>query len=207
MVATKILETTKKSQFKSKLEVNELFVKSPINLKCVLSQNERDFLEAVIHLQSLGKYHTSDRLIMANSGLNANQITSAKKNLVQMGLITVASDTSPQGSRYIINEENYNCLLRQLNSIKLAPERFEFGDKIRLECGLKTLFKNIINTLSRRLTTGFVPDNERITKVEESQQSLSPKEQKIALKKQLEDGLITNEQYYKKVKLLKTKYL
>ena len=205
MVATKILETTKKSQFKSKLEVNELFVKSPINLKCVLSQNERDFIEAVIHLQSLGKYHTSDSLIMANSGLNANQITSAKKNLVQMGLITVASDTSPLGSRYIINEENYNCLLRQLNSIKLAPERFEFGDKIRLECGLKTLFKNIINTLSRRLTTEFIPDNERITKVEESQQPLSPKEQKVALKKQVEDGLITNEQYYKQVKLLNIK--
>ena len=205
MVVTKILETTKKSQFKSKLEVNELFVKSPINLKCVLSQNERDFIEAVIHLQSLGKYHTSDSLIMANSGLNANQITSAKKNLVQMGLMTVASDKSPQGSRYIINEENYNCFLRQLNSIKLAPERFEFGDKIRLECGLKTLFKNIINTLSRRLTTEFIPDNERITKVEESQQPLSPKEQKVALKKQVEDGLITNEQYYKQVKLLNIK--
>ena len=205
MVATKIFETTKKSQFKSKLEVNELFVKSPINLKCVLSQNERDFIEAVIHLQSLGKYHTSDSLIMANSGLNANQITSAKKNLVQIGLITVASDKCPQGTRYIICEENYNRLLRQINSIKLAPERFEFGDKIRLECGLKTLFKNIINTLSRRLTTEFIPDNERITKVEESQQPLSPKEQKVALKKQVEDGLITNEQYYKQVKLLNIK--
>ena len=205
MVATKIFETTKKSQFKSKLEVNELFVKSPINMKCVLSQNERDFIEAVIHLQSLGKYHTSDSLIMANSGLNANQITSAKKNLVQIGLITVASDKCPQGTRYIICEENYNRLLRQINSIKLAPERFEFGDKIRLECGLKTLFKNIINTLSRRLTTEFIPDNERITKVEESQQPLSPKEQKVALKKQVEDGLITNEQYYKQVKLLNIK--
>lgn len=205
MVATKIFETTKKSQFKSKLEVNELFVKSPINLKCVLSQNERDFIEAVIHLQSLGKYHTSDSLIMANSGLNANQITSAKKNLVQIGLITVASDKCPQGSRYIINEENYNRLLKQINSIKLAPKRFEFGDKIRLECGLKTLFKNIINTLSRRLTTEFVPDNERITKVEESQQPLTFEEQKVDLKKQLEDGLITNEQYYKKIKALKIK--
>ena len=195
----------KKGQFKSKLEVNELFVKCPMNLKCVLSQNERDFLEAVIHLQSLGKYHTSDSLIMANSGLNSNQITSSKRNLVKMGLITVATDNNPKGSRYIINEENYNCLLRQLNSIKLAPERFEFGDKTRLECGLKTLFKNIINTLSRKLTTEFVPDNERITKVEESQQSLSYEEQKVALKKQLEDGLITNEQYYKKVKYLKNK--
>ena len=205
MLMTQIFTKAKKSQFKSKLEVNELFVKSPINLKCVLSQNERDFIEAVIHLQSLGKYHTSDSLIMANSGLNANQITSAKKNLVQMGLITVASDKSPQGSRYIINEESYNCLLRQLNSIKLAPERFEVGDKIRLGCGLKTLFKNIINTLSRRLTTEFVTDNERITKVEESQQPLSYEEQKIALQRLRDNGSITNEQYYKKVKALKIK--
>ena len=88
MSKTQFLAKPKKGQFKSKLEVNELFVKSPINLKCVLSQNERDFIEAVIHLQSLGKYHTSDSLIMANSGLNTNQITLAKKNLVQMGLIT-----------------------------------------------------------------------------------------------------------------------
>jgi hypothetical protein len=204
MLMTQIFTKAKKSQFKSKLEVNELFVKSPINLKCVLSQNERDFIEAVIHLQSLGKYHTSDSLIMANSGLNANQITLAKKNLVQMGLITVASDKSPQGSRYIINEGNYNCLLRQLNSIKLAPERFEFGDRLRSECGLKTLFKNIINTLSRRLTTDFVPDNERITKVEESQQPLSYEEQKVALKKLRDNGSISQEQYYKKYKELKS---
>lgn len=197
--------SSKKGQFKSKLEVNELFVKCPMNLKCVLSQNERDFLEAVIHLQSLGKYHTSDSLIMANSGLNSNQITSSKRNLVKMGLITVATDNNPKGSRYIINEENYNCLLRQLNSIKLAPERFEFGDKTRLECGLKTLFKNIINTLSRKLTTEFVPDNERITKVEESQQSLSYEEQKIALQRLRDNGSITQEQYYKQYKMIKNK--
>lgn len=196
----------KKGQFKSKLEVNELFVKSPMNLKCVLSQNERDFLEAVIHLQSLGKYHTSDSLIMANSGLNSNQITSAKRNLVQMGFMTVATDNCPKGSRYIVNEGNYNCLLRQLNSIKLAPERFEFGDRLRQDKGLKPLFTNIINTLNRRLTTEQIPDEERLTvSEEEHQQPLTPKEQKVALKKQLEDGLITNEQYYNKVKELKIK--
>lgn len=206
MRMTQFLASPKKGQFKSKLEVNELFVKSPMNLKCVLSQNERDFLEAVIHLQSLGKYHTSDSLIMANSGLNSTQITNAKRNLVKMGFMAVATDKSPLGSRYIINEGNYNCLLRQLNSIKLAPERFEFGDRLRSEKGLKPLFTNIINTLNRRLTTEQIPDEERLTiSEEEHQQPLTPKEQKVALKKQLEDGLITNEQYYKQVKSLKIK--
>ena len=201
-----ISASPKKGQFKSKLEVNELFVKCPMNLKCVLSQNERDFLEAVIHLQSLGKYHTSDSLIMANSGLNSNQITSSKRNLVMMELITVATDKSPLGSRYIINEENYNCLLRQLNSIKLAPERFDFGDRLRKEKGLKPIFLNIINTLNKRQSTVYVPEEERLTiSEEEYQQPLTPAEQKVALKKQLEDGLITNEQYYKKVKYLKNK--
>jgi hypothetical protein len=196
----------KKGQFKSKLEVNELFVKSPMNLKCVLNQNERDFLEAVIHLQSLGKYHTSDSLIMANSGLNANQITSAKRNLMHMGFITVATDKSPLGSRYIINEENYNCLLKQLNSIKLAPERFDFGDRLRSEKGLTPIFTNIINTLRRRLKTEYIPDEERLTiSEEEYQQPLTPAEKKVALKKQLDEGVITNEQYYKKVKELKIK--
>lgn len=206
MRMTQFLASPKKGQFKSKLEVNELFVKSPINLKCVLSQNERDFLEAVIHLQSLGKYHTSDSLIMANSGLNSTQITNAKRNLVKMGFMAVATDKSPLGSRYIINEENYNCLLRQLNSIKLAPERFDFGDRLRKEKGLKPIFLNIINTLNKRQSTGYVPEEERlIISEEEYQQPLTPTEQKVALKKQLEDGLITNEQYYKKVKELKIK--
>lgn len=201
-----ILETSKKSQFKSKLEVNELYVKSPMNLKCVLSQNERDFIEAVIHLQSLGKYHTSDSLIMANSGLNSTQITNAKRNLVQLGFLIVATDNCPKGSRYIINEENYNCLLRQLNSIKLAPERFDFGDSLRSEKGLKPIFTNIVNTLRRRLTSDYIPEDERITKSEEECQSpLTSADQKTTLKKQLDEGLITNEQYYKKIKLLKYK--
>lgn len=200
------ISAAKAGKFKSKLEVNELFVKSPINLKCVLSQNERDFIEAVIHLQSLGRYHTSDSLIMANSGLNANQITAAKRNLVQMGLMTVSVGKSSQGSRYVINGENYNRLLKQLNSIQSAPERFEFGDKIRLERGLKALFKNIINTLSRRLTTELIPNNERITKVEDSQQPLTYQEQKVALQKLRDDGLISHEQYYKRVKMLQISY-
>lgn len=194
--------STSKGQFKSKLEVNELFVKAPINLKCLLSQNERDFLEAVIHLQSLGKYYTSDSLIMANSGLNSNQITSAKRNLVQMRLIEVTSDNS-RGSRYILKEEVYNMLVKTLNGISTAPERFKSGDVFRQEHNLKPLFTNIINTLRRRLTTEYIPDEERISKVEGSQQPPTSEEQKVALKKQLEDGLITNEQYYKKVKLLK----
>ena len=206
MRMTQFLAQPKKGQFKSKLEVNELFVKSPMNLKCVLSQNERDFLEAVIHLQSLGKYHTSDSLIMANSGLNSNQITNAKRNLMQMGFLTVATDKSPLGSRYIINEENYNCLLRQLNSIKLAPERYLFGDRLRQDKGLKPLFTNIINTLNRRLTTEQIPDEERLTiSEEEHQQPLSFEEQKVALLKLRDDGVITQEQYYKQYKKLKNR--
>ena len=157
------LSTVTKSQFKSKLEVNELFVKCPINLKCVLSQNERDLLEAVIHLQSLGKYNTSDSLIMANSGLNSNQITLAKKNLIKLGLLEVMTNKSQLGSRYVVKAETYNQLLRQLNDISNAPQRFETGDKFREEHDLQPIFVNIINTLNRRLKTGCVPDEERIT--------------------------------------------
>lgn len=38
-----------------------LFVQVPINSKALLTQNERDFLEAVIHLQNLRKQYISDR--------------------------------------------------------------------------------------------------------------------------------------------------
>lgn len=191
-----------RSNFKSKLEVNELFVKVPINLKCVLTQNERDFLEAVIHLQSLGKYHTSDSVIMANSGLNSNQITKAKQNLIRLDLLTVANDKSPLGSRYVIREETYNRLLKQINSLTLAPERFEAGDRYRLEHGLEPIFTNIINTLRRRLTSDSIPDTERITSVEASPKILSVEERKKELRQMLRDGLMSNEDFYEKIKML-----
>ena len=191
------------TKFKSKLEVDELFVKSPINLKCVLSQNERVFLEAVIHLQSTGRYFTSDSVIMANSGLNTAQITKAKKNLQQLGLLEVASDKHPRGSRYIVKCEAYNSLVRQLNAIEAASNRFEFGDKYREEHGLTSIFINTINTLRRRLSTTFILKDELITKQEELRKPLSANEQKEMLRQQLENGEITNEQYYKKVKLIK----
>lgn len=191
-----------KNNFKSKLEVNELFVKVPINLKCVLTQNERDFLEAVIHLQSLGKYHTSDSVIMANSGLNSNQITKAKQNLIRLNLLEVATDKSPLGSRYIIKEETYNRLLKQINAITHAPERFEAGDNYRLEHGLEPIFTNIINTLRRRLTSDSIPDAERITRVEAPPKILSAEERKKELRQMLRDGLISNEDFYEKIKVL-----
>lgn len=187
---------------KSKLEVNELFVKVPINLKCVLTQNERDFLEAVIHLQSLGKYHTSDSVIMANSGLNSNQITKAKQNLIRLDLLKVATDKSPLGSRYIIKEETYNRLLKQINAITHAPERFEVGDNYRLEHDLEPIFTNIINTLRRRLTSDSIPDAERITRVEAPSKILSAEERKKELRQMLRDGLISNEDFYEKIKVL-----
>lgn len=191
-----------KNNFKSKLEVNELFVKVPINLKCVLSQNERDFLEAVIHLQSLGKYHTSDSVIMANSGLNSNQITKAKQNLIRLDLLEVATDKSPLGSRYVIREETYNRLLKQINALTHAPERFEAGDNYRLEHGLEPIFTNIINTLRRRLTSDSIPDAELITRVEAPPKILSTEERKKELRQMLRDGLISNEDFYEKIKVL-----
>ena len=204
---------TKKS-FQSKLNVDTLFNKVPMNLKCTLSQNERDFLEAVIHLQHLGRYHTSNSLIMANSGLNSRQISSAKQNLVQMGLIEVADSKSALGTRYKVNTELYNALVRELNVIPTAPERFEYGDKVRAEHGLKRIFTNIINTLRRNLTSIEVPPDERLTvdMASNSAEVLTPEappkvesyeEQLHILKTDLDNGLLTPEEYYVNVKKLK----
>lgn len=207
---------TKKS-FQSKLNVDTLFNKAPMNLKCTLSQNERDFLEAVIHLQHLGRYHTSNSLIMANSGLNSRQISSAKQSLVQMGLIEVADNKSAMGTRYIIKDEVYNSLVQELNAIPTAPERFEYGDKFREERGLKRLFTNIINTLRRNLASIEIPPDEKLTvcsvpistDVATAPAAPTPKksyeEQLTELRADRDNGKITNEQYYNKVKSLKSK--
>lgn len=207
---------TKKS-FQSKLNVDTLFNKAPMNLKCTLSQNERDFLEAVIHLQHLGRYHTSNSLIMANSGLNSRQISSAKQSLLQMGLIEVADNKSAMGTRYIIKDEVYNSLVQELNAIPTAPERFEYGDMFREKRGLKRLFTNIINTLRRNLASIEIPPDEKLTvntapnSTEATTTPTAPppkksyEEQLAELQAERDDGKLTNEQYYKKVKLLKFK--
>jgi hypothetical protein len=207
----------KKTFFKSKLEVNNLYIKAPMNFKCLLSSTERDFLEAVIHLQSLGRYNTSDSLIMANSGLNSRQISSAKQNLVQMGLIEVADNKSAIGTRYIVKDEVYNTLVQELNAIPTAPERFEYGDMFREKRGLKRLFTNIINTLRRNLASIEVPPDEKLTvsmatnSAEVVAIPIAPppkksyEEQLAELQADRDNGKITNEQYYKRVKFLKFK--
>lgn len=194
----------KKILFKSKLEVTNLFIKAPMNFKCLLSSTERDFLEAVIHLQSLGRYNTSDSLIMANSGLNSRQITEAKRNLVALDLINIVIDRCRLGSRYIVKEETYNELVRHLNSIRSAIERFKVGDAYRESKGVKPIFKNIINTLHRRLSTIEVPTEERLTVAEPHPQNHREIVKK-RLRAMLEEGKITPEEYHIKVKTLKNK--
>ena len=207
----------KKKSFQSKLNVDSIFSKVPMNLKCTLSQNERDFLEAVIHLQHLGRYHTSNSLIMANRGLNSRQISSAKQSLVQMGLIEVADNKSAMGTRYIVKDEVYNSLVQELNAIPTAPERFEYGDMFREKRGLKRLFTNIINTLKRNLASIEVPPDEKLTvsmatnSAEVATTPIAPppkksyEEQLAELQADLDNGKLTNEQYYKRVKFLKFK--
>ena len=175
-----------------------------MNFKCLLSSTERDFLEAVIHLQSLGRYNTSDSLIMANSGLNSRQITEAKRNLVALDLINIVIDRCRLGSRYIVKEETYNELVRHLNSIRSAIERFKVGDAYRESKGVKPIFKNIINTLHRRLSSVEVPTEDRITVAEPHHEN--PREKvKERLKAMLEEGKITPEEYHIRVKGLKNK--
>jgi hypothetical protein len=194
----------KKTFFKSKLEVNNLYIKAPMNFKCLLSSTERDFLEAVIHLQSLGRYNTSYSLIMANSGLNGRQITDAKRTLVALDLINIVIDRCRLGSRYIVKEETYNELVKHLNSIRSAIERFKVGDAYRESKGIKPIFKNIINTLSRRLTSTDVPSDERITV---GPQQVNPPIEKVKerLRALLDEGKITPEEYHIRVKGLKNK--
>lgn len=206
-----------KRGFQSKLVVNTLFNKIPMNLKCSLSQNERDFLEAVIHLQHIGRYNTSNSLIMANSGLNSRQIVEAKKSLVKIGLLEVVDSKSALGTRYKVNAELYNALVQELNAIPTAPERFEYGDKVREEHGLKRIFTNIINTLRRNLTSIEVPPDEKLTvsmatySAEVAETPIAPlpkksyEEQLAELQADRDNGKITNEQYYKRVKFLKFK--
>lgn len=134
-----------------------------------------------------------------------------------MGLIEVADNKSAIGTRYIVKDEVYNTLVQELNAIPTAPERFEYGDMFREKRGLKRLFTNIINTLRRNLASIEVPPDEKLT-VDMATNSAevvaipiapppkkSYEEQLAELQADRDNGKITNEQYYKRVKFLKFK--
>ena len=134
-----------------------------------------------------------------------------------MGLIEVADNKSAIGPRYIVKDEVYNTLVQELNAIPTAPERFEYGDMFREKRGLKRLFTNIINTLRRNLASIEVPPDEKLT-VDMATNSAevvaipiapppkkSYEEQLAELQADRDNGKITNEQYYKRVKFLKFK--
>lgn len=121
---------------------------SPCNLKCLLNQNERDVLDVLFHITDISLNPISDTVIIANSGLNFNQITQAKKNLISLNVITIKGITV-KGTLYLINYTLLEAILSDLNNTKSPVERFVKGDNIRLEKGLKAINTNTINTLNR----------------------------------------------------------
>jgi len=122
---------------------------SPCNLKCLLNQNERDVLDVLFHITDISLNPISDTVIIANSGLNLNQINTAKKNLISLNVITIKRITV-KGTLYLINYSLLEAILSDLNDTKNPVERFIKGDKIRTENGLKAININTINTLNRR---------------------------------------------------------
>lgn len=122
---------------------------SPVNLKCLLNQNERDVLDVLFHITDISLNPISDTVIIANSGLNLNQINTAKKNLISLNVITIKGITV-KGTLYLINYTLLEAILSDLNNTKSPVERFIKGDNIRLEKGLKAININTINTLNRR---------------------------------------------------------
>ena len=121
---------------------------SPCNLKCLLNQNERDVLDVLFHITDISLNPISDTVIIANSGLNFNQITQAKKNLISLNVITIKGITV-RGTLYLINYTLLEAILSDLNDTKSPVERFIKGDNIRVEKGLKAINTNTINTLNR----------------------------------------------------------
>lgn len=122
---------------------------SPVNLKCLLNQNERDVLDVLFHITDISLNPISDTVIIANSGLNLNQINTAKKNLISLNVITIKGITV-KGTLYLVNYTLLEAILSDLNNTKSPVERFIKGDNIRLEKGLKAININTINTLNRR---------------------------------------------------------
>lgn len=120
-------KTNKNEQLIAKLG---LWIILPINLLLMLTQSERDVLNTLRHLESIGTKCVSLSLLRLYTGLNVKTIQAALNNLETLGVITKGSSCKV-GTYYRVRYEKFGAALKALNQEKNPVERLRIADKFR----------------------------------------------------------------------------
>jgi hypothetical protein len=109
-----------------------LYVTYPINLNALLTQSERDVLNAIRHCLNVGERYISISVFRLMTGLSENTIRKARDALLKLDIIKKGKETTI-GTEYTIKYETLCPIVAQLNEEKNPIQRLIDADKFRGE--------------------------------------------------------------------------
>lgn len=107
-----------------------LYVTYPINLNTLLTQSERDVLNAIRHCLNVGERHISISVFRLMTGLSENTIRKARDALLKLDIIKKGKETTI-GTEYTIKYETLCPIVAQLNEEKNPIQRLIDADRFR----------------------------------------------------------------------------
>lgn len=122
-----------------------LYVPAPINLNCLLTQNERDVLNIIRHLNVMNQPYISLSLLRLETGMDKRIIQKARDSLIKLELISIESETK-YGTRFIINYDKLCEILEKLNNEKNPINRFNIANDFRKDNKNTKLIEEFTNT-------------------------------------------------------------
>lgn len=110
-----------------------LYIANPINLNILLTQNEKDVLNAIRHNKNSKQHYISNSALRLTTGLSENTVRKARDKLLQLGFIE-KDGVSTLGIDYKIKYGTLCQKLERLNQEKNPVQRLILADKLR-GCG------------------------------------------------------------------------
>lgn len=103
----------------------------PINLKILLTQNERDVLDIIRHRLNVKRSHVSMSLFSLMTGLSETTVRRARDSLLEMGIIEAGEQGISIGIPYKVKYDILIPMITKLNEEKIPVKRLELADKLR----------------------------------------------------------------------------
>ena len=111
-----------------------LYVTLPLNMMILLTQSERDVLNAIRHCKNLGEHFISNSVLRIMTGLNEKTIRKARNKLIEMNIIE-KGNTCSRGTEYRIrystlHNQERNPVKRLILADSLRGKGREINDEL-----------------------------------------------------------------------------
>lgn len=107
-----------------------LYVTLPVNMMILLTQSERDVLNAIRHCKNLGEHFISNSVLRIMAGLNEKTIRRARDKLIEMNIIE-KGQTCSRGTEYRIRYSTLHSFIGKLNQERNPVQRLILADELR----------------------------------------------------------------------------